>query len=231
MDVNSEKIDGTKMRLFSGLTEEQVKSTRSYYLTLIDDCDKKEYLLSFTNAKEITDIYNTLTVEERSNFINILSDKEKTAFTKTIRDQAVMNYWTFERELIKAGFGTRNWTPEQMEAILNVGVSGTESINGGKGFQLDADGNIIVEDPAGNISLYGHHMMNVEDYPQYAGDFRNIQALDYFDHTFLAHDNGNTQSPTNWYFDYDYVDPETGEIGKRIEFDPYTIDCSDTIKL
>ncbi len=51
MDVNSEKIDGTKMRLFSGLTEEQVKSTRSYYLTLIDDCDKKEYLLSFTNAK------------------------------------------------------------------------------------------------------------------------------------------------------------------------------------
>lgn len=59
------------------------------------------------------------------------------------------------------------------------------SLTAGRAFQMDADGRPVV-DIQGKSSYYGHHMLNVAEYPEHAGDYRNIQALDYNEHYFGA---------------------------------------------
>lgn len=89
-----------------------------------------------------------------------------------------------ERELVRQGKGTRDWTPEQQADIL-------------QGYRpKDANG----------VSYEGHHMMSVSEYPQYAGDVNNIQWLSYDEHLYGAH-RSNTHFPTNGYYD-----PVTGII-------------------
>ena len=150
--------------------------------------------------KEMTDEFNALSIEERKSYLNSMTEADRYDFIKKIRRQAVIDFWSHERELIKQGLGTREWTPEQMEAILNVGDSGNEGLNAGAAFQLDAEGNLVFNQKGNEVVYYGHHMLNVNDYPEYAGDYRNIQALDTYEHYTGAH-NGDTTSPTNWYYD------------------------------
>ena len=97
-------------------------------------------------------------------------------------NKAVASAWTNEKQLVLDGKGTRDWTPEQQRQILEKG----KAYNGGsKAFE-------------------GHHMKSVEAHPDYQGDAQNIQFLTRDEHI-NAH-NGNTQSPTNGYFN-----PHTGE--------------------
>ncbi len=85
--------------------------------------------------------------------------------------------WNNEKQLVFEGKGTRDWTPEQQQEILDRGKAYDDN---GKAFE-------------------GHHMKSVEKYPEYQGEPRNIQFLNRQEHQ-EAHD-GNFQNPTNGYFD------------------------------
>ena len=91
--------------------------------------------------------------------------------------KAVLAAWEKEKELVKNGKGTRDWTPEQQKDILTKGKAYDEN-----GFAFE-----------------GQHMRSVEKYPEYQGEPANIQFLTRSEHL-EAHD-GNWQNPTNWYFD------------------------------
>lgn len=89
------------------------------------------------------------------------------------RQNAVRNAWKEEKERVKNGQGTRNWTPEQQRELVERGaVTGFE----------------------------GHHMKSVSLYPEYAGDPNNIQFLSENEHLNGAHQ-GNYHTVTNGYYD------------------------------
>ena len=108
-------------------------------------------------------------------------------------NKAVRLKWTQEVELVKEGKGTRDWTKEQQQDILDP--------NKGKAY-----------DDKGR-AFEGQHMKSVAEYPEYQGNPDNIQFLTKDEH-FEAH-KGNWQNPTNWYYDpitKEYVDFGDGEI-------------------
>ena len=96
--------------------------------------------------------------------------------------KAIEAAWQNEQQLVREGKGTRDWTPEQQQDILNIGKAYDDD---GKAFE-------------------GHHMKSVEKYPDYQGNPENIQFLTRSEHC-EAH-NGKFQNPTNGYFN-----PATGE--------------------
>lgn len=100
------------------------------------------------------------------------------------RDQAACNRairkaWQKERELVLAGKGSRNWTPEQREQLIT------------KGKVYDADGKAFI----------GQHMKSVSGYPNNQGDVDNIQLLSQEEH--LEAHKGDWHNVTNWYYDPD----------------------------
>lgn len=94
-------------------------------------------------------------------------------------NNAVLNAWEKEKELVLQGKGTRDWTEKQQKDIIEFGKAYDED---GKAFE-------------------GHHMMSVEKYPQYQEESKNIQFLTRKEHE-AAH-NGNFQNPTSGYYDYE----------------------------
>lgn len=160
----------------------------------LDVFEQRFFDSEFKSKKEMTKAFNELSVDDRLDFLDELSKEEKTKFISDIRTQAVKDFWTHEQSLIKEGKCTRDWTPNQVEDILNISEkTGMESINGDAAIDIDGK------------KYFGHHMMNVAEYPEYAGDWRNIQALDYNEHYQGAHA-GNTKNPTRAYYE-----PETGK--------------------
>ena len=73
------------------------------------------------------------------------------------------------------------------------------STNAGKPSQLDANGEPRLNKNGKEIVYQGHHMLNVDGYPEYAADWRNIQALDSSEH--LAAHKGNFKNNTDYYYD------------------------------
>lgn len=90
--------------------------------------------------------------------------------------KVIVTAWNNEKQLVLEGKGTRNWTKEQQQTILDKGKAYDDN---GKAFE-------------------GHHMKSVERYPEYQGDAGNIQFLNRQEHK-EAH-GGNFQNPTNGYF-------------------------------
>ncbi|MBE5875526.1 MAG: hypothetical protein E7290_01410 [Lachnospiraceae bacterium] len=83
------------------------------------------------STKEMTEAFNLLPVDKRIEFLNGITSDEKDAFIEKIRDQAVADFWTHEREAIENGTCTRDWTPEQIEVIMHISEkSGKELKNG-----------------------------------------------------------------------------------------------------
>lgn len=153
-------------------------------------------------TKELTNAYNQLKVGDRIEMLSYLSESEKSSLIKKIRNQAVNDFWTHEQELIKNGQSTRNWTAEQIEDILNISEkTGKSSINGDIAYDINGK------------AYYGHHMMNVAEHPEYAGDWRNIQALDKVEHYEGAHA-GNTQTPTNSFYNVETGKNEPVDVSK-----------------
>ena len=103
-------------------------------------------------------------------------------------NQAVLQAWKNEQNLVREGKGTRDWTPQQQKDILD------------KGKAYNEDG----------VAFQGHHMKSVEAYPQYQMDSENIQFLSRTEH-YAAH--GGFQNPTNGY--YDPMTGETKDFGDR----------------
>ena len=105
---------------------------------------------------------------------------------------AIRDFWNRERELIKEGKGTRDWSVQQQIEIMNFKP-------GGGGERKDAN---APKDGSGK-AYEGHHMKSAEAYPQYQGCVDNIQALTRDEH--LAAHAGNFHNPTNGSYN-----PETG---------------------
>lgn len=163
----------------------------------------EEYIFKYDklSVKEMTKIFNELSVNDRIEFLSVLPDSDKKKFIKDIRSQAVKDFWYHEREAILNGKSTRDWTPEQIESIMKINENtGEMSVNAGKAVVVDENGKVLV-DVNGNESYYGHHMIDVSTHPEYAGDWRNIQALDYDEHYYGAHQNHDTKTPTIGYYD------------------------------
>ena len=91
-------------------------------------------------------------------------------------NKAVASAWVNEKQLVFNGRGTRDWTSEQQSQILD------------KGKAYDDDGK----------AFEGHHMKSVEAYSEFQGEPSNIQFLSRVEH--LDAHNGNTQNPTNGYY-------------------------------
>ncbi len=99
--------------------------------------------------------------------------------------KAIRKAWEKEKELVAEGKGTRDWTTEQQNEILEFG----------KAYYHSDDPN----DKHDGDAFIGHHMKSAEAYPEYQGDPENIQFLSYSEHQ-EAH-KGNWQIPSNWYYD------------------------------
>ena len=88
------------------------------------------------------------------------------------RQKAVRDAWKNEKERVAQGEGTRDWTPEQQNQIIEEGrVDGFE----------------------------GHHMKSVSNYPDQAGKPENIQFLSESEHFDGAHQ-GSYHNQTNGYY-------------------------------
>lgn len=189
----------------------------------------EEYFDSYSSmdVKTKVKLFNELSIKERKAFLSLLSENEYSKFIGQIRVQAVADFWTHEQQLIKNGQSTRNWTPEQIEAILNISESeGIYSINGGKAIVLDENGNPILKkygDKWINEVYEGHHMLNVAEHPEYAGDWRNIQALCRSNNEHINAHKGKFSNNTNWYYN-----ESTGEIIDIVVLD--NINIFDTIE-
>ena len=94
------------------------------------------------------------------------------------RTRAVNQAKRDEVALIKEGKGTRDWTREQQKEWLQTGKC---------------------------HGIKGHHMKDVSNHPEYAGDKNNIQLLDKNEH--LAAHRGDYKNSTNGYYN-----PKTGRI-------------------
>lgn len=94
-------------------------------------------------------------------------------------NKAIRLAWQREQDLVRNGKGTRDWTEQQQQDILDP--------NKGKAY-----------DDKGR-AFEGQHMKSVEKYPEYQGDPANIQFLTKDEH-YEAHKR-NWQNPTNWYYD------------------------------
>ena len=121
------------------------------------------------------------------------------------RNKAIRKAWEREQQLVQEGRGTRDWTKEQQEDILNPE----------RGKAYDEQGRAFV----------GQHMKSAAAYPEYQGNPDNIQFLTYDEH-FEAH-KGNWNNRTNWY--YDPVTKEFHDFGEEELVPCKIIELSDSI--
>lgn len=102
-----------------------------------------------------------------------------------LADKAIRDAWKHEKQLVREGKGTRDWTPEQQKELLENGVV------------YDEEGRAFV----------GHHMKSAESYPEYQGDYENIQLLSHQEHVEAHAYYGGYRKPCNGFYDY-----RTGEM-------------------
>ena len=112
--------------------------------------------------------------------------------------QAVQGFWNNERELIRQGQGTRNWSVQEQIEIMNFKPSGGERKNAA----APTYGQGELGEKGMNYDKYeGHHMKSAEAHTDLQSDPNNIQALTRAEHQ-QAHD-GNFQNPTYGYYDHE----------------------------
>lgn len=104
-------------------------------------------------------------------------------------NKAITKAWENEQNYVLEGKGTREWSPEQQQDILNKGKAYDEN---GRAFE-------------------GQHMKSVGEYPEYQGEPGNIQFLTREEH--LDAHLGSWQNPTNWY--YNPVTKERTDFGNN----------------
>lgn len=114
--------------------------------------------------------------------------------------KAIRKAWQQEQERVLEGKGTRDWTPEQQQDIIE------------KGKAYDSDGK----------AFHGQHMKSAEKYPEFQGDADNIQFLTQKEH--LAAHKGKWTNPTNW--SYDPVTHVFTDFGKGMYIPCAVIDLS-----
>ena len=182
--------------------------------------DKGEFVMTFEefnliynqliNVKKVDMVhsFNKIPVPKRKEFLKVLSEKsadEYLDFIDDLRDIAVQEFWTYERELVKQGECTRDWLPEQIESIYNISLeTGSCRKNGGAAIYFDENGMRSIKKHGTDEveDVYDvHQMLSVYEYPEYAGVYKNMQALARNNGEHLRAHMGNYQNSTNWYYD------------------------------
>ena len=107
-----------------------------------------------------------------------MTEEERTKELNRERRKAVREARKNERALVLEGKGTRDWTPDEQREWIRTGRC---------------------------VGYDGHHMKSVKDYPEYAGDAKNIQFLNEKEH-YQAH-GGDYKNATNGYYN-----PSTGRM-------------------
>lgn len=195
------------------------------YVIEMNLVDKGEFVMTFEefnliynqliNVKKVDMVhsFNKIPVPKRKEFLKVLSEKsadEYLDFIDDLRDIAVQEFWTFERELVKQGECTRDWLPEQIESIYNISTkTGAGRLKGGAAVYLDKSGHMVVKSHGSEIApevYVAHQMLSVNEYPEYAGNYKNMQALARNNGEHLRAHMGNYQNSTNWYYDYESGD-------------------------
>lgn len=125
-------------------------------------------------------------------------------------DNAKQEFWDNERNLVKEGKGTRDWTPEQQEQIMNLKSNGEERKHAG-----------VPKDENGN-AYEAHHMKSAEANPEHQGNGKNIQALTREEHQ-AAH-GGNFRNSTNG--EYNPKTSETKDFGESSPISPESLELS-----
>lgn len=166
--------------------------------------------LSQMKKQDMTHYFNKIPIGVKKEFLSLLNKKSVDVyldFLDDIRDVAVQEFWTNERELLKQGECTRNWLPEQIESIYNISnETGASRQKGGAAVCLDESGHMVVKRHGSEIvpEVYvAHQMLSVNEYPEYAGNYKNMQALARYNGEHLKAHRGNYQNGTYWYYDYE----------------------------
>lgn len=110
------------------------------------------------------------------------------------RQKAVREAWAQERQYVLEGKGTRDWTPQQQNDIINGKTPKDEQ---GRPYE-------------------GHHMVSVSNSNELAGSKENIQFLSHDEHIQGAHQ-GKTRNKTEGRYD-----PDSGKTYKFTEKEPIT---------
>ena len=204
---NLDKNKATVFEMFSGdrLTFEQQKilfdsievrqkcniynaisvESRERYLAYLVYTENNEYTVEGFN-KFLSELNDTSNDAKLSTLISDLdSESNVRKLLSSIRSQAVADALVIEQNLLDGGMCTRDWSIEQIKEIYRFGKRGGLSSVAGTPHEFDYFGNPeyhITLTKTGEIKVYtnameGHHMLNVHDYPQFAGDGKNIQFL------------------------------------------------------
>ena len=154
--------------------------------------------------------FNKIPTPKRKEFLKRLLEKsadEYLDFIDDLRDIAVQEFWTYERELVKQGECTRDWLPEQIESIYNISLeTGLSRKNGGVAIYFGENGMKSMKKHGTDEveDVYDvHQMLSVHEYPEYAGVYKNMQALARNNGEHLRAHKGNYQNGTCWYYDYE----------------------------
>ena len=105
------------------------------YVIEMNLVDKGEFVMTFEefnliynqliNVKKVDMVhsFNKIPVPKRKEFLKVLFEKsveEYLDFIDDLRDVAVQEFWTYERELVKQGECTREWMSEQIVSLYNI---------------------------------------------------------------------------------------------------------------
>jgi RHS repeat-associated protein len=127
--------------------------------------------LSVLLMSELKDAKNTIKVIKEVSKVERASVKvvNEVKRLNAARSKAVRDAWKQEKALIESGAeGTRNWTRKELKELKETGKV--------KGYK-------------------GHHINNVKDHPDMAGDPNNIEFLTHSEH-YIKHNNGKYKEKT-----------------------------------
>lgn len=130
-------------------------------------------LLKNDYVKESIDEFNSVDANIRRWFLSKLTKEQVELFIDIMRRYSVVQFWNNERRLINEGQCTREWTAEQIETIMNISLdTGNFKENARPANEIRFQGN--------NGHYYiARHIYDILKRPEYAGEPRNIQALDH----------------------------------------------------
>lgn len=181
-EIFSKLSNKNKCKLYSTISVE----SREKYLAYLVYTENNDYTVDGFN-KFLSELNDTSNDAKLSTLISDLdSESNVRKLLSSIRSQAVADALVIEQHLLdEMGLCTRDWSIEQIKEIYRFGKRGGLSSVAGTPHEFDYFGNPeyhITLTKTGEIKVYtnameGHHMLNVHDYPQFAGDGKNIQFL------------------------------------------------------
>ena len=130
-----------------------------------------------STSQRITSAFRKLPAAARKAFIGYLTAEERRELVSHLRDQAVKDFWEEERKLLKNGECTYDWSPTQIEQIMNISAE-TGNCNAIAGIPLSGY-------TGGGRAFIARHIHRAADHPEFSGQWNNIKAekyIYYFEH-------------------------------------------------